>query len=99
MAGENGRQHQMSLVWSLRRHPTYWIHNDIGTMLLPRNVRMAPWRMVDVEDDGNLPSKNQNKIGIENIASSKGRISSGSGCGGAVDVDDVGSSDDDDNEG
>ena len=62
MAGENGRQHQMSLVWSLRRHPTYWIHNDIGTMLLPRNVRMAPWRMVDVEDDGDLPSTNQNAV-------------------------------------
>ena len=50
MAGENGRPHQLSLVWSLRRHPTYWIHNDIGTMLLPRNVRLAPWRMVDVGD-------------------------------------------------
>jgi hypothetical protein len=96
MAGENGRQHQMSLVWSLRRHPTYWIHNDIGTMLLPRNVRMAPWRMVDVEDDGDLPSTNKNDVGIENIAARRGRISSGSRCGGAVDVDDVGSSDDDD---
>jgi hypothetical protein len=52
--------------------------------------------MVDVEDDGDLPSTNQNAVGIENIAARRGRISSGSGCGGAVDVDDVGSSDDDD---
>jgi hypothetical protein len=85
MAGENGREHQMSLVWSLRRHPTYWIHNDIGTMLLPRNVRVAPWRMVDVADDGGMSQKND-----DNIITSRATV------GGAVDVDDVGSSEEED---
>lgn len=84
MAGENGREHQMSLVWSLRRHPTYWIHNDISTMLLPRNVRVAPWRMV-VADDGEMSQKND-----ENIITSRATV------GGAVDVDDVGSSEEED---
>jgi hypothetical protein len=85
MAGENGREHQMSLVWSLRRHPTYWIHNDIGTMLLPRNVRVAPWRMVDVADDGEMSQKNDDNV-----------ITSRAAVGGAVDVDDVGSSEEED---
>ena len=85
MAGENGREHQMSLVWSLRRHPTYWIHNDIGTMLLPRNVRVAPWRMVDVADDGEMSQKND-----DNVITSRATV------GGAVDVDDVGSSEEED---
>ncbi|KAL3808056.1 hypothetical protein ACHAXA_007998 [Cyclostephanos tholiformis] len=93
MAGENGRKHQMSLVWSLRRHPTYWIHNDIGTMLQPQNVRMAPWRIVDA-DDSDLPSTNHNDGVSKDIGA--GGISGSSGCGGAVDVDDVGSSDDED---
>jgi hypothetical protein len=86
MAGENGRDHQMALVWSLRRHPTYWIHNDIASMLLPRNVKTAPWRLVDagVSLAGNPPVPTN--TGIRMIHS------------GAVDVDEVGSSDDD-NEG
>jgi len=78
MAGENGREHQMSLVWSLRRHPTYWIHNDIATMLLPRNVRNAPWRIADMGKDVTMT-----RIGGNNDGSS------------AVDVDEVGSSDED----
>ncbi|KAL9179664.1 hypothetical protein ACHAXT_008954 [Thalassiosira profunda] len=86
MAGENGRAHQLSLVWSLRRHPTYWIHNDIGTMLLPRNVRSAPWRLVDAGDaaGGN---------GGEEANAAGRRVNGG---GGAVDVDEVGSGDEDD---
>ena len=86
MAGENGRPHQLSLVWSLRRHPTYWIHNDIGTMLLPRNVRLAPWRMVDVGDYN--PNSN-NSTGQRSLQ----RLGGTGGGGGAVDVDEVGSSD------
>ena len=81
MAGENGREHQLSLVWSLRRHPTYWIHNDISTMLLPQNVRSAPWRLVDAgeaaSDNGNGGNAAQRRV---------------IGGGGAVDVDEVGSS-------
>lgn len=83
MAGENGRDHQLALVWALRRHPTYWIHNDIAAMLLPRNVSNAPWRLIDAgksaTDAPPAPRKN-------------GRIMMHSG---AVDVDEVGSSDDD----
>lgn len=82
MAGENGREHQMSLVWSLRRHPTYWIHNDIAMMLLPRNVRNAPWRIADLgsgKDTGSR-SSTARRIGGRNGSS-------------AVDVDEVGSSD------
>lgn len=33
MAGENGREHQMSLVWALRRHPTYWIHSKCTPLI------------------------------------------------------------------
>eukprot|EP00986_Skeletonema_menzelii_P015614 scaffold12237_cov208-Skeletonema_menzelii.AAC.1 len=80
MAGENGREHQMSLVWSLRRHPTYWIHNDIATMLLPRNVRNAPWRIADLGKDVTASSSTVKRIGGRNGSS-------------AVDVDEVGSSD------
>lgn len=80
MAGENGREHQLSLVWSLRRHPTYWIHNDISTMLLPQNVRSAPWRLVDA---GEAASDNGNG------STAQRRVIGG---GGAVDVDEVGSS-------
>lgn len=83
MAGENGREHQMSLVWSLRRHPTYWIHNDIATMLLPRNVRNAPWRIADLgsgKDTLSSSSTTARRIGGRNGSS-------------AVDVDEVGSSD------
>ena len=90
MAGENGRQHQLSLVWSLRRHPTYWIHNDIGSMLLPRNVRTAPWRLVDAGD--------YNPNNFSTAASTDGspqRLKLGGGSG-AVDVDEVGSSTDGD---
>ena len=87
MAGENGRPHQLSLVWSLRRHPTYWIHNDIGTMLLPRNVRLAPWRMVDVGDYN--PNSNNSGGGQRSLQ----RLGGTGGGGGAVDVDEVGSSD------
>ena len=93
MAGENGRQHQLSLVWSLRRHPTYWIHNDIGTMLLPRNVRVAPWRMVDDANNNNNPNN------AEGTTTGGERMMLGGGVGGgggAVDVDEVGSSDEDD---
>lgn len=90
MAGENGREHQMSLVWALRRHPTYWIHNDIATMLLPRNVRSAPWRIVDV--GGEVPGVG----GPERRRVASSRIGSG---GGAVDVDEVGSSDDESDSG
>lgn len=79
MAGENGREHQLSLVWSLRRHPTYWIHNDISTMLLPQNVRSAPWRLVDAAASDS---------GIGGNAAQRRVI----GGGGAVDVDEVGSS-------
>lgn len=114
MAGENGRQHQLSLVWSLRRHPTYWIHNDIASMLLPRNVRMAPWRMVEMEDDDDDGEDKDAGIGCGGVLGSStmanektiakvplgklGRVISGgsaatSGGGGAVDVDEVGSSD------
>ncbi|KAL7438891.1 hypothetical protein ACHAXH_006069 [Discostella pseudostelligera] len=107
MAGENGRQHQLSLVWSLRRHPTYWIHNDIASMLLPRNVRMAPWRLVEMEDDdddGGEDGIGGGELGASTMANEKniskiplgklGRvISSGSTATGAVDVDEVGSSD------
>ena len=84
MAGENGRDHQMALVWSLRRHPTYWIHNDITAMLLSRNVHTAPWRLIDagVPPIG-TPSVSANN-GVRNFKPS-----------GAVDVDEVGSSDDD----
>ena len=32
-----GWQHQFSLVWSLRRFPAYWTHNDIGLMLQRMN--------------------------------------------------------------
>eukprot|EP00571_Detonula_confervacea_P004889 CAMPEP_0172318328 /NCGR_PEP_ID=MMETSP1058-20130122/34573_1 /TAXON_ID=83371 /ORGANISM="Detonula confervacea, Strain CCMP 353" /LENGTH=1062 /DNA_ID=CAMNT_0013033141 /DNA_START=174 /DNA_END=3362 /DNA_ORIENTATION=+ len=93
MAGENGRAHQLSLVWSLRRHPTYWIHNDVGSMLLPRNVRGAPWRLVDLGDgvvDGNVGGNNGN--GGLRSAGERGMI----GGRGAVDVDEVGSSDEED---
>jgi hypothetical protein len=107
MAGENGRQHQLSMVWSLRRHPTYWIHNDIASMLLPRNVRMAPWRLVEMEDDdddGGEDGIGGGELGASTMANEKnisktplgklGRvISSGSTATGAVDVDEVGSSD------
>jgi hypothetical protein len=85
MAGENGREHQMSLVWSLRRHPTYWIHNDITTMLLPRNVRNAPWRIVDMGKDVNVTRS------ITRISGGGRNVSLSS----AVDVDEVGSSDED----
>lgn len=83
MAGENGRDHQMALVWALRRHPTYWIHNDIASMLLPRNVKTAPWRLVDAGKSlaGNPPVPTN--TGIRMMHS------------GAVDVDEVGSSDED----
>eukprot|EP00804_Cyclotella_cryptica_P027407 CCRYP_008829-RD/>CCRYP_008829-RD protein AED:0.09 eAED:0.09 QI:2581/1/1/1/0.57/0.5/8/904/1000 len=86
MAGENGREHQMSLVWALRRHPTYWIHNDIATMLLPRNARNAPWRLVDAGESvaSSLPSPTSNSMYSLRYSG-----------GGAVDVDEVGSSDDD----
>lgn len=94
MAGENGRPHQLSLVWSLRRHPTYWIHNDIGSMLSPQNVRFAPWRMVDV---GDVPGENGK--GIRGVGNGNMNERTGErkmlGGGGAVDVDTVGSSDDD----
>lgn len=84
MAGENGRDHQMSLVWALRRHPTYWIHNDIATMLLPRNVRNAPWRLVDAGESAasSLPPPADNTPRMPRAS-------------GAVDVDEVSSSDDD----
>eukprot|EP00984_Skeletonema_dohrnii_P003029 scaffold1017_cov95-Skeletonema_dohrnii-CCMP3373.AAC.3 len=83
MAGENGREHQMSLVWSLRRHPTYWIHNDIAMMLLPRNVRNAPWRIADMGKGNVTSSSTARRIGGRNGSS-------------AVDVDEVGSSDEED---
>eukprot|EP00581_Thalassiosira_minuscula_P009944 CAMPEP_0183709466 /NCGR_PEP_ID=MMETSP0737-20130205/5506_1 /TAXON_ID=385413 /ORGANISM="Thalassiosira miniscula, Strain CCMP1093" /LENGTH=962 /DNA_ID=CAMNT_0025937581 /DNA_START=179 /DNA_END=3067 /DNA_ORIENTATION=+ len=89
MAGENGRDHQLSLVWSLRRHPTYWIHNDIGMMLMPRNVRTAPWRMVDVGDA--LPGEDAANGGSVISAMGKKIISRS-----AVDVDEVGTSDEED---
>ena len=84
MAGENGRGHQMALVWSLRRHPTYWIHNDITAMLLPRNAHTAPWRLIDagIPPTGTPTTSASN--GVRNFKPS-----------GAVDVDEVGSSDDD----
>ena len=91
MACENGRCHQLSLVWSLRRHPAYWIHNDMESMLLPRNVRVAPWRLVDLGDggvvDGNIGGNN-----CVRPVGGRGRI----GGQGAVDVDEVGSSDEED---
>lgn len=91
MAGENGRDHQLSLVWSLRRHPTYWIHNDIGMMLQPRNVRSAPWRMVDVGDA--VPNDAENNGGVDGGSMAMERIVISKS---AVDVDDVGSSDEED---
>lgn len=72
----------MSLVWSLRRHPTYWIHNDIGTMLLPRNVRNAPWRIADL---GKASSSSTSSSTVRRIGGRNGSS--------AVDVDEVGSSD------
>ena len=91
MAGENGRDHQLSLVWSLRRHPTYWIHNDVGAMLAPGNVRGAPWRMADAGDEA--PDGDD---GGDGAPGARGRRSCDVVAGGAVDVDEVGSSDDED---
>ena len=85
MAGENGREHQMSLVWSLRRHPTYWIHNDIGMMLLPRNVRGAPWRIADMDKNGGGSGSGSGSRRIAGVGANGGSS--------AVDVDEVGSSD------
>jgi hypothetical protein len=83
MAGENGRDHQMALVWSLRRHPTYWIHNDIASMLLPRNAASAPWRLIDAGESSASSSPAPSNTLARPLHS------------GAVDVDEVGSSDDD----
>ena len=59
--------------------------DDIGTMLLPRNARNAPWRLVDAgeSDASSLPCPASNAIQSLRYSG-----------GGAVDVDEVGSSDD-----
>ena len=88
MAGENGRENQLSLVWSLRRHPTYWIHNDVGEMMGPGRARCAPWRLVEERGGGD---------GVDGVsASSRPGGGYGRGGGGAVDVGEVGSSDEED---
>ena len=88
MASKNGRDNQLSLVRILRRHPTYWIHNDIGMMFLSRNVIIS---MVGVGDVVLNDVENNNGV-VGGSMAMEPRVISKS----AVDADEVGSSDDED---
>ena len=94
MVGKNGRCHQLSLVWNLQRHPMYWIHNDVGSILLPMNVHGALWRLVDLGDGGVVNGIIDGKDGNNGVRSVGERRMIGGQR--AMDVDEAGSCDEED---